>query len=391
MSNPKGAWRMCVGGCILQLCIVGLSINSFSVYLPYLLKRCELSNTQSANILLLRNCVAFASLFFVGKVYEKLELRLGIAAAFLCSAVGMMLYCAAESFPMLALGALVSGLGYGLGGMYPVSLLLHRWFRLHEPIALGICTAFTGVAVIVGSPVITAISETFGVQHTLFFHGVMLIVGALCCFVIIRNWPKDTPRRNVVAKKQKQKFRFRWMYVAALLVGINGSTSFQFIAMHFTNRGLGAYEVATIVSVTGTALMLSKFAFGGAVDHFGTRRTNRVFMLMSCVGLFMCCLSGNSYTMAMIAMILYGLGLAYATIGLTVYAEDLSDAQEFENRVQEYQICYLLGSLLSSPVPGIIADATGSYIPFYAFATVAGLGALLIIENNYRKKKETVH
>jgi len=386
MSNPKGAWRMCIGACILQLCIVGLSINSFSVYLPYLLRQCGLSNTQNANILLVRNCVAFASLFFVGKVYDKLELRLGIAVAFLCSAFGMLLYSRAENFPQLALGALVSGLGYGLGGMYPVSVLLHRWFRLHEPIALGICTACTGLAVIIGSPAITALSEIYGVQMTMLFHALLLVFGAVCCFVMIRNWPNDVEHRRQVAKKNKAPFRFRMMYVAAFCVGINGSTSFQFLAMHFTNQGIGAYEVATIVSVTGLALMISKFLFGGAVDHFGTRKTNRVFMILSALGLGLCCISGKNYALAMTAMILYGLGLAYATIGLTVYAEDLSSAQEFESRVKEYQICYLMGSLLSSPVPGIIADATGSYIPFYAIASCAGLVALGIIEHNYKTR-----
>ena len=86
MSNPKGAWRMCIGACILQLCIVGLSINSFSVYLPYLLRQCGLSNSESANILLVRSCVSFGMLLVVGKVYEKVELRFGIALAFLFSA-----------------------------------------------------------------------------------------------------------------------------------------------------------------------------------------------------------------------------------------------------------------------------------------------------------------
>lgn len=388
MHNPKGAWRMCIGACVLQLCIVGLSINSFSVYLPYLLQRCGLSNTQNAGVLLVRNCVAFASLFFVGKYYEKLELRLGISLAFLFSAGGMVLYSTANTFWLLALGALVAGLGYGLGGMYPVSVLLHRWFRIHEPIALGICTACTGLAVIFGSPLITSISETYGVQTTLMAHGVMLVLGSVCCFALIRSWPKDVPHRKIIKKQRKKGFRFRWMYVAAICIGLNGSTSFQFLAMHFTNLGLGSYQVAAIISAVGTALMMSKFLFGGAIDHFGTQKTNRVFMLISTLGLLLCCVCGKNYGLAMTSMILYGLGLAYSTIGLTVYAEDLDSVDEFETRVREYQICYLLGSLLSSPIPGIIADATGSYIPFYALSAVMGISALVIIEQNYKKLKK---
>lgn len=386
MSNPKGAWRMCVGACVLQLCIVGLSINSFSVYLPYLLRRCDLSNTQSANVLVVRNCVAFLSLFFVGKVYEKIELRLGITVALLCSAAGMVLYSTAEDFWVLALGALAAGLGYGLGGMYPVSVLLHRWFRLHEPIALGICTACTGLAVIFGSPVITAISENYGVETTLLLHGGLLVAGALCCFVIIRNWPKDVEHRKVVKKEKKYRFSFTWMHVAALCIGVNGNAAFQFLGMHFSNQGLSSYQVAAVISTVGTTLMISKFLYGAAVDRFGTRRTNLVFMFISTVGLALCCLCKNNYPMAMASMILFGLGLAYSTIGLTVYAEDLCSLDEFENRVREYQMCYMLGSLTFSPIVGILADATGSYVLFYALAAALGLASLVIIECNYRAK-----
>lgn len=386
MQNPKGAWRMCIGACILQLCIVGLSINSFSVYMPYLLRQCGLSNTESANILLVRSCVAFATLFFVGKVYEKIELRFGISLAFLCSAGGMILYSTAQNYLQLLLGALMAGLGYGLGGMYPVSVLLHRWFRLHEPIALGICTACTGLAVIFGSPLITAISENFGVQTTLLFHGMMLVVGALCCFAIIRNWPEGVEHRRVIKKERKRGFRFTWMHVAALCIGVSGNAAFQFLGIHFSNLGLSSYEVAGVISAVGTTLMISKFLYGGAVDHFGTRKTNIVFMFISTAGLILCCLCGDNYKLAMLSMILYGLGLAYSTIGLTVYAEDLCSLDDFEKRVREYQMCYTLGSLTFSPVVGILADATGSYVLFYAIAAVLGVAALAIIELNYKKK-----
>lgn len=364
MHNPKGAWRMCIGACILQLCIVGLSINSFSVYLPYLLRQCGLSNTESANILLVRNCIAFAALFFVGKVYEKIELRFGISLAFLCAAAGMLLYATAQSYIQLLLGAFMAGLGYGLGGMYPVSVLLHRWFRIHEPIALGICTACTGLAVIFGSPLITSISENFGVQTTLMFHGVMLVAGSVCCFAIIRNWPVGVEHRKVVKKEKKRRFRFTWMHVAAFCIGISGNASFQFLGMHFSNLGLSSYEVAAVISTVGTTLMISKFLYGGAVDHFGTRRTNMLFMIVSTAGLVLCCF-GSNYKIAMLSMILYGLGLAYPTIGLTVYAEDLCSVDEFEDKVREYQMCYTLGSLTFSPIVGILADATGNYMLFY--------------------------
>ena len=387
MKNPKGAWRMCFAAALALFCVVGLTVNAFSVYLPYLQLRCGLSNTQSANYIMVRSLFAFGALFFVGAFYHRLELRAGIAAALTMAALSLLLYARADSFPELCLAAVVGGLAYGLGGMYPSSLLIRRWFSCHSGLALGICSAATGLAAIVGAPVVTALAERFSVGTALILEGGLLLVCAGVCAGLVRNRPEGAAQAPPEAAPAARGPRLTWMFPAVVAVGVLGNTGFQFLTMLYSERGLSAFEVSALVSVVGGALMGGKFLFGEIVDRWGACRANWLFFGMAIAGCVLNCL-GGSYALAVAAMVLLGLGLAVCTVGLTVYAGDLSRPEDFAGTLRQYQIAYLLGSLLFGPVPGLLADWTGSYVPFYILVTALTVFSMFIIQRNYRNQRK---
>ena len=386
MKNPRGAWRMCLAAILSLFCIVGLTINAFSVYQPYLQVQCALTNTQAANYIVVRSLFAFASLFLVGKFYDKLEIRLGLTLALVLAAASFAMYALAQNFWQLCLCAAVAGLAFGLGGMYPASLLIHRWFPSHSAVALGICSAGSGLAAIVGAPVITALAEQHSVQTALLAEAAVLLAGAAACFLLIRNWPKDAVRPQEQARQTGVRIRITWMFVAVIAIGVLGNTGFQYQTMHYAARGFSPYEISILVSALGTALMASKFLFGEAVDRWGAYRSNWLFFGATILGSALCCVSGG-YGLALGSVLFYGLGLAFGTVGLTVYAQDLTCPEEFADTVRQYQIAYLLGALLFGSVPGLLADWTGSYTAFYALLTALAVFAMLVVQMNYKKKQ----
>lgn len=388
MKNPKGAWKMLVGAILLQFAVVGLTINAFSVYLPYLMERCGLSNTENANVVMIRTGAAFVTLWFVGKIYARLELRRGITLSVLLAAASLLLYAAADRYWMLVLAAVCSGVSYGMGGMYAVSLLIHRWFRVHGALALGVCTATTGLAVVVGAPVSTAMVEYGSLQFALQTEAVFLALCGLGCAWLIRSRPADLPEEPRPAAAPRVRIRFRSIHVAAMLIGSLGNTAFQFLAVHFTTQGFEAFQVSTLVSTVGVSLMVSKFLFGESVDRLGAYRTNWMFFGTCAAGAVLCCLAG-SFSVAMAAVILLGLGISFSTVGLSVYAEDLSAPEDYSASLREVQLWYQCGGMLAGPLAGVLADWSGSYVPFYGFAVCACLLALGIIQWNYRKAGKT--
>lgn len=387
MKNPKGSWRALAGSLLVQFAVAGLLINCFSVFLPYLLEKCSLTNAESASILLVRNAFTILSLIVVGKVYDKLELRVGITVSVALASASLLLFSVARSLWQLQAAAVVAGLSYGFGGMYAVSVLLHRWYRIHEAFALGICTASTGLATVVGAPIITALVEFGSIDLALRTEAVFLFLCAAGCLCLIRNHPDDLPVQPKTPQAHRRKLRFTRMHLAVAFIGMVGSTAFTFLAMHFTTEGFRPFEVSSLVSVAGLSLMVGKFLFGEAVDHWGAYKTNWVFFGATVTGCVLICICGH-VTLAMAAVLLYAAGLAFMTVGLTIYAKDLLPPEEFSDAVREYQIAMLAGALVSSQLVGFLADWTGSYVLFYLLAAAVAVAALLIIEFEYRKKRK---
>lgn len=120
MRNPKGCWWQCAVAALALFCTIGLNINIFSVYLPYLTKILELTHNQSSNLLTIRSILTLCTVYAAKYYYEKLDIKWGYTLAMLLAVVSIWLYSRAGSFGVLCIAAIISGISYGLGGMYPV-------------------------------------------------------------------------------------------------------------------------------------------------------------------------------------------------------------------------------------------------------------------------------
>ena len=72
------------------------------------------------------------------------------------------------------------------------------------------------------------------------------------------------------------------------------------------------------------------------------------------------------------------------TVGLTAWAGNLSDQGRFDETIRRFNIGYAAGSMLFSPLPGILADLSkGSYVPAYLLFALFSLVQLLLIQGVY--------
>ena len=388
MGNPKGCWRVCAGASLCLFSIAGLIINAFSVYMPFLQQSCGLTNTQTANYILVRSVFAFLAMLFVGKYYKKLDLRLGMMAAMLLAGSSLLLFGRARTYGGLCFAAIVGGIAYGFGGMYPASLLIDRWFRRHSALALGICAASTGLGSIIGAPAVTAAIARWSVHTVLTWEGLMIVGLALIAGLLIRNDPPGVQRQQADTPTGRLSIRLDWMFVAVVAIGATANTGYQFFSMLFSLRQFSAQQISLLASLAGVGVVASKFLFGEAVDEFGGFRSNWLFMgstILGCVLLWL----GHGFVSGLIGVILYGLGLAYSTVGLTVYAHDLNLPDAFSDAVRQYQTAFMLGSLIFGSVPGLIADRTGGYGLFYGLLAILGVFSLIVIQTRYKKRQRS--
>ena len=98
-----------------------------------------------------------------------------------------LLFAAAKSLAAYNFAGAVAGVSYALGSMVPASLLMRRWFRAPSGLAIGICSAGTGLAAVVFSPLFTAIAESSGVDRAFLWTAAFCAAAAVLVFFLIRS------------------------------------------------------------------------------------------------------------------------------------------------------------------------------------------------------------
>ena len=91
MRNHKGQWLQCAAAALALFCTLGLNINVFSVYLPYLTTMLELTPAQSSGYLLVRNIFTLGGVYLAKYYYEKLNIRVGFCLTMVLSIVALYL------------------------------------------------------------------------------------------------------------------------------------------------------------------------------------------------------------------------------------------------------------------------------------------------------------
>ncbi len=389
MKNPKGCWRMCAAVALAQFCAMGLNANAFSVFIPYLTEALSLTYNQCSGFLMIRNLVSVGAVYIAKYYYEKLDIRLGFTLVLIINIVSLYLCANANTYSVLCMSMAISGVCYGLGGVYPVALLIHRWFQTHESLAMGVCAASTGLAITVGAPIFTALIENHSMKFTMYCEMAFFALCLIICYIIIRNYPEGATVIPTRADSKRQRIKFTWMIPAVIALGMFGS-GFSYLSSLYADEGLDPFQVSYVISIIGFVLTGSKFLLGELIDLWGAYRINWIYLSLAIVACLLFSFGASlGFTAVIIAAVVYGIGNAISTVGVATFARDLSKPEDYATTQQMYQIAFLLGGLLCTFIAGPIATVANSYRLFYAFITVLVALAMIIIQSTYRKAKIT--
>lgn len=402
MKKIHYGWLVCLGCALLLFCTSGLCINAFTVYQPYILEQNNFTNAQSSMIITFRSLFSFLSMFVTGIYYKRFSLRKGMAMAGLLTLSGFVLFAFAASHFAYCLAAVAVGLGYGLGTMIPIAIVLEHWFLSKRNLAIGLCSAVTGVSTLGIPSLLTQMIETWGLKRTFLAESCCIAVLVLAAVLLIRDHPSQMGLEPYGAEKQAAKpvsagrslARKHWILAVPmlLLVGAMTSVAYSHLSMLISAEGFDTHITALAITVSGIMMTLGKFVFGGVSDKIGTYRCNWIFGLILICGLTLCCVMGNSVVFLFLAMCAYGTGLATTTVGLTAWAGDLSTPEQYDSNVQRFQLGYAAGTLLFSSLPGILADRFGgSYVPAYVFFAGCGVFVILSVQWLYRSTHSVKH
>jgi len=398
MRKPHYAWFVCLGGALSLFTVMGLGVNIFSIYQPEIIAFNNFTNAQGSWITTTRSLFILGTLLTVNQLCAKLGLRLVMTLGM--ALVGLSCFCfgASTSFPMYCASAALTGVGYCLGGMVPLSLIIANWFDSRRGLALGIGAAGSGVSTIFAPAIITRLIQSYGLKPAFFCEGAFILFIAAIGWLLLRTCPGDKglePYRvegDVPAAEPVHtgtghgKLPIALLLIASFLLGGPLGPAFSHLTVLYTSEGFDSMAVAGLISYMGLAICVSKIVCGQMYDRLGGRLSNTFVLGAYLAGHLLCCLAfTKSLPLAYLAITVFSFGVSVSGVSPAVWARDLAAPADYGRTVRAITTAYTLGMLVMGPIPGIMADRFGSYIPAYLFFA-AGQGILtLIIQGIYYK------
>ena len=388
MKRFHYAWVILVACTLITVCNVGLCSTVISAYLPYI-EATGISDSDGSMMMSIRNLFAVAGMFLVSKYYRFISIRNGVALATILGGVATLIFSVGGSVPVYYLGACVFGTAYALGSAIPTSLLLRRWFNQRRGLALGICASGSGIASIFVPVLVDTLVQRYGLRAMFWCVAGFIFVSAVVSWLLVRNAPEEKgitaygePVVLDVSGQERDGYQLpaaAWGLVVMLMVMATTTShaGYNHLSVLMTTSGYGTDVAARCLSLFGIFLTAGKFIFGAVADRVGTKwTTTGCFVLLTAGLLLPNLMDGVAMWPCLLACVLLGLGYPPLTVGIALWAMDVSTAETYEKTLKRMQIMSSATGIFVSALPGRYYDAFGNYQG--AFRIIALCGALSI-------------
>ena len=395
-NRPHRAWLICLGGALAMFAVMGLGVNVFSIYQPEIIRLNGFTDAQGSWITTTRSLFILATLLCVNQLCARFGLRRVMSAGVLLVGLSCLCFAFADRFLLYCAAAALTGVGYCLAGMVPVSLAVGRWFQDRQGLALGLASAGSGVSTVFAPVLLTGVLKEQGMTAAFLWEGGVIFLCAALVWRLMGDTPGEegpyhrpgaAPVQPSARRRGAGLSRGQWglLLLAALFVGATGGPGFSHLTMLYTSSGYSSLFVAGLLSYLGAMISLGKIVCGQVYDRLGGLGGNRFAFGTLLLALALCSLAPmGGVLLPVLAITAFGLGLSITAVSPARWAGDLCAG--YESGVRTITLAYTAGMLVFGPLPGLLADWLGGYVPAYAAFFALLLAAYLIVQGLYRMR-----
>lgn len=403
MSCLKEHYERIIIACAFLLLFVnvGFTSTAFSVYQSHLVDIPGVGNVGGSFVVTIRTLVALVCMFLTNQYFKLLSPRMGIFVATLCTCIAFVVFGLSHDMPGLCVAGFLAGIGYGFGGMVAATLLVGNWFRGKVGSVSGIVTMGSGFAAIVIPVCAGWVIDTVSLSASFYIEAALALLVAMLLLAFVRGKPRDIglePVEDAGIGKKREKPRARLssvalpklgyvaMIFAIVLLGGVSVAGYNYFGILLTTQGIDVVLSATLISVAGVFLTLSKLAVGIVCDRFGTLFGTCLFFALLIASMVLCALVGTGgVPEAVFAAVVLGIGMPLGTAGVSLWSLELSSPEQMVKNVKRFQIAYAFGGFAFNMMPGALCQVTGTYTTAYVVLSILAVACASIIITVYAR------
>jgi OFA family oxalate/formate antiporter-like MFS transporter len=355
-------------------------------------------------------CVVFSIMTFVGaRLLVRYSPRLIVSAGGIMAGLGVIISSFSSS-PWaftLAFGVLLgSGIGFVYASAGPTAL---KWFASSKTgLISGIVVAGFGMGSVWVAPLSRALMESYGLQTTMFYLGIGMLVAVVGFAQLLANPPDDfvpegDEQIKTSSKNQNKDFSIRettrtWQFYVIWIVFAFGSGAGLMIIGNLASIVKDQIGLPAFSAIAVSALALGngggRVLYGILSDKIGRRNTLLIAFVMQAFLIGSLFFTKISSLLTNVPLLMVFVALVGANYGanLAVIPAMMKDFYGAKNLAMNYGVVYTawgLGGFMVSQLGSTIKDIYGSYDYAYALAAamlIVGTGLMIFLKSPQTSK-----
>ena len=399
-SKPKifYGWIIMVCSFLLMAVSIGLINNTMN---QFIVPICDQFGVTRAKAALLTSFVGIGHMVtmpFVGDLLKRYNQKRLIQGSILAMLLVWVGYSFATNIYMLWGFGFIMGIVNSLAGIVMINTVVNNWFHARKGFVVGFTSTGSGFGGAIFNPIASRLIVAHGYQYSM---RMLALISLIMCLPFLITIVYKPEQKGLVPYGDEEGFKGdRAKLMAASNVGMTRSEAvrtkrfwvlvvitmiisqgvigiFHHVTAYMTDLGYGVEQTALCVSVINISLACSKLGFGWLNDRLGTKRNFILMMSIGIVGMMSMVLI-KQINRPMVTAVLFGVAFAITNLFVPLIVVQVTGNKEYPQIYGLMSMFTSVGSLLSSPLSGLVYDKTGSYTGIFAVYTALYVVALIV-------------
>ena len=395
-------WAIILACFLMMAASIGIVVNCFNLFSVELMSEFGYSAISVQLICTIMTFTSFVGGIFVGKVYNRLGMRVALPIYVALMSGGFFLYSMCSSLVMFYILSAVVGFGICGVSLVPCGMLINNWFTEKKGLATGIAfsgSVVGGLIVVQSSKLIIAASGWRSAYMVLGIASAVILLPTT--LFIVRESPKDlglqpfgtapdvkealSEEKGISLKKYMKTGSARLLCASFFIIGFIGLGIQNNIGICLTKAvGHTAGFTANLFSLIMGVEIFGKIILGAIYDKKGVKFGSVYCAVLYCLAACALILSGNG-KIAILFGIFFGLVSGITTVTTPYLTALICGRREYSGIYGLISLSYGIGASVGPVVASKVFDVTGSFN--FIWVVFGALSIVLIATNVLAVKK----
>lgn len=386
-------WMIVFLMCCLAASSIGLCTNAIGVFYTPVSKSLHVLKGTFAMHATLSTLITALTSLKMSKLIRKYNYKKILLIGVLLSSVSTWMMSYSRSVYLFYILGNLRGIGVGIGGMVPITVIITNWFDEKHGLATGLALSFSGLAGAIFSPLLSSWITCYGWQMTYRLMAICIFI--LVFPVLIVPWKINPQEENLLPYGyQERKDTIKIQDKKISLITISFLCMCLFTLLHTSITGISQYlsgiALSIHLSATSGAILMSltmignistKLLIGFLSDLLNPIKAVIIMILTNCLSLLLLFLGviHQEIMLLYIGSFMFGSIYSVGAVGIPMLTRYFFGNENYARTYSFIGFLTNVGSASSLTLIGYLYDFTQSYQMVFIIALCFHLINLILL------------